>query len=191
MRGFIIIAFLVPAPALSFFDFIADQAREIATIAAYSSAVSDLIDEVDPHSPSADFAKSVRRQADDIQQQQSDVGHMSREVEYLLKGEEFSGKRMDQSIRATTNYLRRLKSLLAKAALLGSAGVTAINTAETNKTLNDIQKNQEIQILQISQRNLIDAEKEARTKKEWQVFADEQKAIRQGKVQNKTFLGKR
>jgi hypothetical protein len=183
---------LLPIKSYAVFDFIADQAADIAKVSAYTSAVTDLLDEVDPHSPSAEYSKSVKNQADALERSHSEMGHTSREIEFILKGEEFSGRQLDQSIRATTNYIKRVKALLAKAAFLGPDGITAVNTAETNKTLIDIQKNQEILVLQNSQRNLSETEKHVMERRSWREFDQEQRALRQGaKPQQSTLLGRR
>lgn len=174
------LALLIPFKSFAFLDFLGEQAKKGAEAAAYADAVSELIEEVNPSSELSDGANDLNRRADYLRRETSSLKYVSRTSKEVLLGPQWTSKRLETNIRNTTEYARKLKRLIARIAILGTDGATALNTTETNVALNDVQKNQQVLIMQNEARDLREMEKEQELAKSWADFSDNQKKLRNG-----------
>lgn len=172
------IIFLFSAPSFAFLDFIGDQAKKAVEVAAYIDAASELANEVAPDKDLENGAKELQKRAEILRSEASSIRSMSRSTQTILKGPDWSSRRLETNIRSTTDYIRRLKRLLVRAAALGSDGTVALNTTETNVALNEVQKNQQTMIMQNSEAQLRELEKEQEDSKQWTAFSTEQRKLR-------------
>ncbi len=174
------LALIIPFKSFAFLDFLGEQAKKGAEAAAYVDAVSELIDEVSPTSEISDGANDLNRRAEYLRREASSLKYVSRTSKEVLLGPQWTSKRLETNIRNTTDYARKLKRLIARIAILGTDGATALNTTETNVALNDVQKNQQVLIMQNEARDLREMEKEQELAKSWADFSDNQRKLRQG-----------
>ena len=178
MSRFILILF-IPIQTFAFLDFVGDQAKQAIETAAYIDAAAELSNEIVPDKELQEGAKQIRKRAETLRSQASDVRSISETTRSVLNGPDWSSKRLDTNIRATTDYIRRLKRLIARVVGLGLAGTIALNTTETNIALTEVQKNQQALILQNEDRNLRDMEREREEAHQWAQFSEQQRARRQ------------
>jgi hypothetical protein len=167
-----------PAVGFAFLDFIGDQAKKAVEVAAYTDAVVDLSGEIATDDDVKVGAQDIRRRSEAMRATSSNLRYVSRSTRSVLNGPDWSSRRLETNIRSTTDYIRRVKRLVARAALLGTDGVTAFNTTETNVALNEIQKNQQTLILQNEDAKLREIERESEDRKQWAEFSDRQRRIR-------------
>ena len=162
----------------AFLDFIAKKAEDVAQAAVYADAVSQLLEEIDDKNDASTELNYLRSELDKIRHETNEVSYVGTDIQRLLKGPDITSQRLDQNIRSTTDYIRRSKRMLLRSMALGTQGATALNTMETNVALNEIQKNQQIQILQIEEQKLAQAQKEHEENKNWGEFISKERAMR-------------
>jgi hypothetical protein len=181
MPLFVIIIFisLIQTKSFAFLDFIGEQAKKAAEAAAYADAVSELAGEISPNEELKAGAEDINKRAELLRSRASEMTYLSRTTQETLKGPDWSSKRLETNIRSTTDYVRKLKRLIARIAILGTDGAVALNTTETNVSLNEVQKNQQALLLQNEDQKLRSIEKEEEERREWQEFASNQKHFRQ------------
>lgn len=172
------ISLLFPLSSFAFLDFIGDQSKKATELAAYADAASELIEEISPNSDLKVGSREIKKRADRLRNSIHEVGSLSKATQSVLEGPDWSSKRLETNIRSTTNYLRRLTSLLVRVTALGTDGVIALNTTETNIALNEIQKNQQALIMQNSSHQIHNMEKEQEERRQWAQFSDQQKKLR-------------
>ena len=129
-------------------------------------------------------AKDLQARSEILRAQASNINYLSRTTQQLLKGPDWSSKRIDTNIRSTTDYIRRLKRLVVRAIGLGTDGTVALNTTETNIALNEVQKNQQAMIMQNSDAQLREIEKEQEEGRQWSSFSEQQRKARNTQVNN-------
>ncbi len=177
-----VVVFLFSVPSHAFLDFLGEQAKKAVEVAAYVDAAGELAAEVAPDKDLENGAKDIQRRADILRSDSSNVRYLSRSTQAVLKGPDWSSKRLETNIRATTDYIRRLKRLLIRAAALGTDGAIALNTTETNVALNEVQKNQQAMIIQNADAQLRDMEKEQEEARQWSAFSAQQRKLRNQEV---------
>lgn len=174
-----IIILFAPLQSRAILDFIGQQAKSAAEGAAYADAVSDLISEVSPDEDLKSGAKDIASRTQKIRSEASHMKYMSDSTKALALGPDWSSKRLETNIRSTTEYVRRLKRLIAQVAALGTNGVVALNTTETNVSLLQVQRNQQAMIMQNEDRRLQEIEKEQEESRQWSAFSESQRKQRQ------------
>lgn len=179
-----IVTLLTSIQAYAFLDFIGDQAKKAVEVAAYIDAAAELSNEIAPDKDIEEAAQDIKRRTESVRNEASTAKSISNSTQALIKGPDWSSKRLETNIRSTTDYIRRLKSLLVRAAVLGNEGTIALNTTETNVALNEVQKNQQTLILQNTNRDLREIEKEQEEFKQWKLFSSTQRKIRNSESQN-------
>lgn len=178
---FIFVACLLfSIPSYAFLDFIGDQAKEAIEIATYVDAAADLAFEISPDKDLENGAKDIQKRAEVLRSESSQARYISKSTQKILNGPDWSSRRLETNIRNTTDYIRRLKRLLARAVALGTEGTIALNTTETNVALNEIQKNQQAMIMQNADQQIRDMEKEQEESRQWTMFSDQQRKFRKG-----------
>lgn len=178
----LIIVLLIPVRSVAFLNFIGDQAKKAVEVAAYTDAVNDLVSEISPSSELAENANSLNLRAESLRREARSLNYITRSTKEALSGPNWTSKRLDHNIRATTEYIKRLKRLLAKISLLGTEGATALSVTETNAALNEVQKNQQVLIMQNEEMKLREISKEQESAKSWSDFSLNQKSIRERKA---------
>ena len=179
-----VVCFLFSMPSYAFLDFIGDQAKEAIEIATYVDAAADLANEISPDKDLENGAKDIQKRAEILRSESANARYVSRSTQAILKGPDWSSRRLETNIRSTTDYVRRLKRLLARAVALGTDGTVALNTTETNVALNEVQKNQQAMIMQNADQQLRDMEKEQEESRQWTMFSDRQRKIRKSEAIN-------
>lgn len=174
----ILLMLSLTVPCYAFLDFVGEQAKKAVELAAYVDAAAELVGEVAPDKDLENGAKDIQRRSEALRAEASNVRYLSRSTQTVLKGPDWSSRRLETNIRSTTDYIRRLKSLLVRAAALGTDGAIALNTTETNVALNEVQKNQQTMIMQNADMQLREMEREHEEGKQWATFSEQQKKIR-------------
>jgi hypothetical protein len=169
----------VSTPTWAFLDFIGQQAKAAAESAAYADAVTDLVSEVSPDEELKAGARDISDRAQRLRSEASRLKYLSESTKNVLSGPDWSSKRLETNIRSTTEYVRRLKRLIAQITVLGTNGAIALNTTEANMALIQVQKNQQTIIMQNEHRNLREMEKEQEESKQWSMFSESQRKQRQ------------
>lgn len=165
-------------PCFAFLDFIGNQAKQTIEVAAYTDAAVDLALELTPDDDIKEGAQDIKKRSEIIRRRSSEVVSLGTSVKGIMEGPDWTSKRLDTNIRATSNYVKRFKRILLRAAALGSQGTTALNTAETNAALNEVQKNQQAMILQNEDTKLRDLERDYEDAKQWDQFSKNQRRLR-------------
>ena len=178
------LVFFFSNSSYAFLDFVGEQAKKAVELAAYVDAAAELSSEVAPDKDLEDGAKDIQKRAEVLRSESSNARYLSRSTQSVLKGPDWSSRRLETNIRATTDYIRRLKRLLIRAAALGTDGAVALNTTETNVALNEVQKNQQAMIMQNADAQLRSMEKEHEESRQWTVFSEKQRKIRNQEAQN-------
>lgn len=181
----VILLLLIPNSAFAIFDFIGNQAQRAMEISAYVSTASDLVKEVSGNNDVEAGAKDVRKRTEALRKSNETIKHMSETSKSILLGPNWTSKRLDENIRSTTNYVKRIKSIIAKSAMLGTSGLTALNSTESNISLNEIQKNQQTLILQNEDARLRQMERENEEISKWHRFSVNQRNLRENKARGK------
>lgn len=159
-------------------DFLASQAKDTAQAVAFADAASDLIREVSPNDELKQKSSELGERAEKIASVSRELNYIDGSMNDMIHGPQWTSRRVDENIRTTSDYVRRLKHLIAEATVLGTQGSIALNTTETNLALNEVQRNQQTMILQNEDQRLSSAEKDVRDRKEWNDFLLNQKKIR-------------
>lgn len=182
-----IVIFLLPMQSYGFLDFLGEQAKKAAEAAAYADAVSELAGEIAPDGTIKEGADDIKKRAEKLRSEASELRYLTRTSQQVLLGPDWSSKRLETNIRNTTDYVRKLKRLIARIALLGTDGATALNTTETNVALNEVQKNQQALLLQNEDSKIRALEKEHEESKQWAEFSASQRKIRNKEVKSGKF----
>ncbi len=177
-----IVTVLFSVPSYGFLDFLGEQTKKAAETAAYADAVAELAGELSPDSEVSAGAKDIQKRSDRLRSESSNLYYLSQSTKNVLSGPNWSSKRLESNIRNTTDYVRRVKRLIARIAILGTDGATALNTTETNVALNEVQKNQQAMLLQNEDAKLRQIEKEQEESKQWEEFSDRQRRQRKKEV---------
>jgi hypothetical protein len=180
----LIIIFLVPVRSFAFLDFLGDQTKKAIEAAAYADALGELMFEVVPDEESKKGANDIRARSDKLRSEASSLRYLSQSTKSVLNGPDWSSNRLESNIRATSDYVRRLRKTILRIAALGTDGSTALNTAETNVALNEVQKNQQTMILQNEDAKIRQLEKEHEEAKQWDGFSQRQRKIRKKESEN-------
>jgi hypothetical protein len=181
MLVFVMVLFF-PQSGFALLDFVGEQAKKATEVAAYADAVADLSSELSPDEDLKTGAVDIRKHSDAAMAQSSKLRYLSRTTKSVLSGPEWSSRRLETNIRSTTEYVRRVKRLAGRVAILGTEGAVALNTTETNLALNEVQKNQQTLILQNEDAKLREIEREQEQARQWNEFSDRQRKIRRNEV---------
>lgn len=178
----IILLFSTSSTCFAFLNFVGEQAKKAVELAAYVDAAAELAGEVVPDKDLEIAAKDIQRRSEMLRSEASNARYLSRSTQAVLKGPDWSSKRLETNIRSTTDYIRRLKNLLIRAAALGTDGAIALNTTETNVALNEVQKNQQTMIMQNADFRLREMERENEEGRQWTAFSEQQRKMRNSEV---------
>lgn len=170
--------------AFAFLDFIGEQAKKTMEATAYADAVAELSAEISPNTELKEGAKDIRSRSDKLKSEASTLQFLSSSTKRTLEGPDWSSRRLDSNIRSTTEYVRRLKTLIARISALGTDGATALNTTETNVALNEVQKNQQALILQNEDAKLRKIEQEQEEARQWSEFSKRQRHLQKREAKN-------
>lgn len=173
-----------PTQSEAFLDFLGEQAKKAIEVAAYVDAVAELSGEIGPSDEITEQAKNVKNRAESVRSEASNLRYLSRTTKSVLSGPDWTSRRLETNIRATTDYARKLKRLIARIIALGTDGATAFNTTETNVALTEVQKNQQALLLQNEDAKLREIEKEQEEVRQWEDFSRSQRKLRVAKRQN-------
>jgi hypothetical protein len=183
---FLCVAILLTSSANAFgiYDSVLEHAKELREIAAVSVAAGDLVAELGGDDGSLlKELEYIERESQALATELSEMDYLSEEGKALLGGPNMAAKRLATNLRRLTNYTRRVKSFVAKMAILGENGSLVLSGIETNISLNEIQKNQQALIAQQERMNLLKKRQYLEEEKErhrWEKFSSEQRRIRQG-----------
>lgn len=177
-----VIILLFSLNSFAFLDFIGDQTKKAMEVGVYIDSASELVSEMIPDEDLETGAKDIQKRTNKLRSESGNINYLTRSTQTLLKGPEWSSKRIDTNMRSTTDYIRKLKRLIARAAALGNDGVVALNTTETNIALNEVQKNQQALIMQNSDSQLRLIEREHEEAQQWSNFSEQQRKLRNSKV---------
>lgn len=178
------LVFLFALPSYGFLDFIGEQTKKAVELTAYVDAVAELTSEISPDQDLENAAKNIQKRADALRSETSNLRYLSQSTQNLLKGPDWSSRRLETNIRSTTDYIRRFKNLIFRAAALGTDGAIALNTTETNIALNEVQKNQQTLIMQNAESQIRDMEREHEEAKQWSAFSLKQRQVRNQEAVN-------
>lgn len=166
---------LAESNAVAFLDFIGEQTKKAAETAAYTDAVADLASEMSPENELKSGALDLKNRAERLRSEANETRYLTQTTKDLMSGPDWTSKRLETNIRNTTDFVRRLKRLISRIAILGTDGATALNTAETNVALNAIQKNQQSEIMIQQELKISQLERENEEAKVWQQFVMNQR----------------
>jgi hypothetical protein len=161
-------------------DFAAKKADDIAKSAAYSGAIIDLISSIDDDSSILDSTRNVDNEIKKLEQNISRISSDQEKASFILSGPNWKSKSLLQNVRNTTSYIHRLKRILSSSST-GVDAATALNTFETNVSLNDVIKNQERQILIYQQLILKDEKRQQQEHESWDKFILREEKLRSRK----------
>lgn len=177
-RSLLIIPLLFSVKSYAILDFLAEEGKKTSEVIAYSTALSDLITEIDPNSDAGEYSKRLNTRIQSVQSELANANKIGEGTESLLEGPDLSNKRVLDNIKSLTLYLRRVKGLMVALGALGTQGAIAINTAETNRHLSEIQKNQQTQLLLLADAQVKEAERTVSQRKKWDQFLTKERDIR-------------
>lgn len=133
---------LYPLTSWALFDEILGAADKAAEIGALADATKELLKDVDSGSTSEPLDE-LGREADKFNQELLKLEKKARNLEWakseikeLRKGPDYSHQTLLESIKRTSDYLRRVKKLLASLAAFPKAS-SAYSQAETTIALQD------------------------------------------------------
>lgn len=162
----------------AFYDWLAEEAKDASELAAYSSALGDLIEQIDPDSGAKEYSGEINKRIQKVQSEISSGKNLGVGVQSMLRGPDLSNKRVLDNVKSLTQYLKRLKGILATVGVLGTQGAISINTAETNRHLSEIQKNQQTQLLLLADTQIRQAEQAIEQRKKWGSFLQNERDLR-------------
>jgi hypothetical protein len=163
--------------AFAILDFLAEEGKEATELVAYSAALTDLILEIDPNSEAGEYSRDLSSRINTVQGELATVRGINQSTKSLLSGPDLSSKRVLDNVKSLTMYLRRLKTLLATLGALGTEGAIAVNTAETNRHLSEMQKNQQTQMLLLADSQLKQVERDIAERKKWNNFFAKERGV--------------
>lgn len=179
-----VILFFSAQSANAQFDFLMEQGKDIVEIAAVADAGAELIEAMSPDTDAQAGFEAIRDQSNRLMRASSESSNLSDEFRELVNGPKWSNNRIEDNIRQTTGYIRRGKRLLVRLAALGTDGLIAVNGVETNIALTEVQRNQQVLIMQNNQMMNYQLSKELNDSKTWNRFIVEQKNIRRSQAGN-------
>ncbi len=164
--------------AHAFLDFMAKKSEELAKSAMYADAIAELTYEIAPDSALEKGAKQSREDSEKMRQDVQNLYYVGEDAKSIVQGPDLGSENLETNIRASTSYIRKVKSLSLKIAALGSDGLTALNTLQTNQTLEQIRKNQAAEIAISQSYNQKKLRKDALEDSKMRGFIARQRAIR-------------
>ncbi len=181
----IVISILVSGSfAHAFLSTITDTAKEAGQAAAVVGATTELLDEVTDSSETALAAnKMIQEGNETLQKNVREAKYLDSEAKALYQGPDHTSRQLTNNIQNTTQFIKRAKRLLLRVGLLSPATSTAVNTAETNVQLTEMQRNQQTQTLIAKEHLDYVKKRDERDERQWSNFIQEQRAVRgaQGK----------
>jgi predicted transcriptional regulator len=179
MFGIYFFALLIlPISSNAQFDFLTDTAKDSAQGAAVVASSIDMLEEIGANASLVEDLTTLQKRINEMNKIINSTNHLSRETKTALMGPQLDPtRRLAENIRYTTNYIRRTKSVLQAVGIISPAAATAINTNQTNMSLNEMLLNQQKQMIRQEEK---DAEERER-KIKYELFIAEQRAIRNKK----------
>ena len=170
--------FCFPFRSHAFLNFMAKKSEELAKSAMYADAIAELTYEIAPDSALEKGAKQSREDSEKMRQDVQNLYYVGEDAKSIVQGPDLGSENLETNIRASTSYIRKVKSLSLKLAALGSDGLTALNTLQTNQTLEQIRKNQAAEIAISQSYNQKKLRKDALEDSKMRGFIARQRAIR-------------
>jgi hypothetical protein len=156
-------------------DFLAEEGKDASELIAYSTALSDLIMELDSESSAKEHSKNLNHRIRRLDSEIKSTKSINQNATNLLEGPKLTHGRVVENINSLTRYIQRLKALMVALGALGTQGAIAINTADTNRHLFEIQKNQQTQLLMLAESQVQEAERSVAQRRKWDSFLSKEK----------------
>lgn len=170
--------FAVSCEVFAVLDFLMKKSEDLVKVSIYGDAIADLLQEVAPDTSLEKSVQNGKNHSSKISQDAQNLYYVGDETRSVLSGPDLGNESLEQNIRSSSDYVRKLKSLSLKAAVLGTDGVTALSTIQTNQTLEQIRKNQATEIALQQQMQTRQVKKSAVEEAKMHNFILEQRAIR-------------
>lgn len=173
-----IFTFSLSCQVFAVLDFLMKKSEDLVKVSLYSDAIVDLLQEVAPDTSLKKSVQDGRNQTSKMSQEAQNLYYVGEDTRSVLSGPDLGSESLEQNIRSSSDYLKKLKSLGLKAAILGTDGVTALSTIQTNQTLEQIRKNQATEIAMQQKLQQRQVRKAAVEEAKMHNFILEQRAIR-------------
>jgi hypothetical protein len=181
----LLLALLLSLKSQAFTDFMMKKADDLAKVGVYTDAISELIGEIAPDTNLQRSAVQTRDASRKIHQEAQGLIYVGTDAKSLLLGPDIGSDSLEQNLRSSTEYINKMKSFLAKLALLGTDGVTALSTIQTNQTLEQIRKNQATEMAMNQETQQYQLKKQALEDSKMRSFIIKQRATRKAMSQRK------
>ena len=157
----------------------ADEAKKVGQAVGYVDAVSDLLEQFRGTDDATIALREVQGQAQRFKTMFNETIYVGREYEALTKGPKWHKKNLEQDIRSTTQYVKRLNRFVAKAALLGSEWSAVLGIHEVNNGVQKLTSLQRQIFAQQTMRHLDEKAIELKEKKQWEALIERERIRRQ------------
>ena len=161
---FLLLIFSIKVWGFNPFALAKDTIETIGDKAAIGESALDLLSEVTNDAETQKSNEELRAKIQGITKTAQDSSYTGEDIQDLISPINFSSQRVEQNIRQTISYVRRLKRVLLKLGVMSPQGVTAVNTAETNVSLSQVNQNLTTLMLQNAWRDA--SEKQAKLSEE-------------------------
>jgi predicted transcriptional regulator len=141
-------------------------------VAVVASSIS-MLEEVGASKDQIDELSELKTKMNQTNANIDKIDNLDRNTKTVLKGPNIDPtRRLSDNIRYTTNFVRRSKDILTAVGVLSPAAATAVNTNQTNASLNEMLLNQQNQMIMLQRQ---DEEKRAERVDQEAFFAAERK----------------
>ncbi len=169
---------LISIKSQALMDYLAKKSEDVLKTAMYADAIADLVGEITPDTELEKRAKSTRDLGLKLNQDLNNLYYIGEDTKSVLNGPDLGSESLETNIRASTNYIRKVKRLGLKVAALGTDGFTALNSLQTNDTLEQIRKNQALEIAIVQSHAQKQIVKNAMEEAKMRNFIAKQRSIR-------------
>lgn len=133
----IILTLIFTNESYAFLDFIAKEAKDLALVVSYTDAASELLEQFNGTEESTVTLRAVQKESERFKSMFNETVYVGKEFQSLKDGPKWNTNSLEQDIRNTTNYVRRLNHFITRAAFLGSDWSAVLGIHEVN---NGVQK---------------------------------------------------
>jgi hypothetical protein len=171
----VVVIVFYSSSSFAILDFLAEEGKDASEVIAYSTALTDLIMELDSSSSAKEHSRSLNNRIRTLDAELKSVQSLNRNATNLLEGPNLTSERVVDNINSLTRFIQRLKALMVTLGALGTQGAIAVNTAETNRHLFEMQKNQQTQLLMLAESQVKEVERTVEERKKWDGFLRREK----------------